>query len=49
MEGLFIPFYEECGFVRHHIVKNFFTDNYDYLIYECGVLLVDVVYLRREL
>ena len=30
---LTIPFYEKCGFVRHHIVKNFFTDNYDHPIY----------------
>ncbi len=46
---LTIPFYEECGFVRHHIVKNFFTDNYDHPIHECGVQLVDMVYLRRAL
>ena len=46
---LTIPFYEKCGFVRHHIVKNFFTDNYDHPIYECGVQLVDMVYLRRWL
>lgn len=46
---LTIPFYEKCGFVRSHRVKNFFTDNYDHPIYECGVRLVDMVYLRREL
>ena len=46
---LTIPFYEKCGFARHHIVKNFFTDNYDHPIYECGVQLVDMVYLRRVL
>ena len=44
-----IPFYESCGFCRHHLVKNFFTDHYDHPIYECGVKLVDMVYLRREL
>lgn len=44
-----IPFYESCGFRRHHLVKNFFTDHYDYPIYECGVQLVDMVYLQREL
>ena len=42
-----IPFYEKCGFVRSHIIPNFFTDNYDHPIYECGVQLVDMVYLRR--
>ena len=44
-----IPFYESCGFRRHHLVKNFFTDHYDYPIYECGARLVDMVYLQREL
>ena len=44
-----IPFYEACGFCRHHLVKNFFTDHYDHPIYECGVQLVDMVYLQRKL
>ena len=44
-----IPFYEACGFRRHHLIKNFFTDHYDHPIYECGVQLVDMVYLQREL
>ena len=44
-----IPFYESCGFRRHHLVKKFFTDHYDHPIYECGVHLVDMVYLQREL
>lgn len=44
-----IPFYEACGFRRHHLVKNFFIDHYDHPIYECGVRLVDMVYLQREL
>ena len=44
-----IPFYESCGFRRHHLVKNFFVDYYDRPIYECGVRLVDMVYLQREL
>ncbi len=44
-----IPFYESCGFRRHHLVKYFFTDNYDHPIYECGVQLVDMVYLQKEL
>ncbi len=46
---LTIPFYEKCGFVRSHIVSNFFTDNYDHPIYECGVQLVDMVYLQKTL
>lgn len=46
---LTVPFYEKCGFVRSHIVPNFFTENYDHPIYECGVQLVDMVYLCRPL
>ena len=46
---LTVPFYEKCGFVRSHYIKNFFTDNYDHPIFECGVQLVDMVYLRQEL
>ena len=44
---LTIPFYEKCGFVRSHKIPNFFTDNYDHPIYECGVQLIDMVYLQR--
>ncbi len=44
-----VPFYEKCGFTRSHIVKNFFTDNYSRPIYDGGVLLKDMVYLRREI
>lgn len=46
---LTIPFYEKCGFRRHHVVKNFFTDNYDHPIVEAGVRLVDMIYLRRAI
>lgn len=46
---LTVPFYEKCGFVRSHRVKDFFTDNYDHPIIEGGVLLRDMVYLRRAL
>ena len=46
---LTIPFYEKCGFVRSHIIPNFFTDNYDHPIFECGVQLIDMVYLKRPL
>lgn len=44
-----IPFYEKCGFIRSHRIKNFFTDHYDHPIYECGIQLVDMIYLRRKL
>ena len=46
---LTVPFYESCGFKRSHAVKNFFTDNYEHPIYECGVRLVDMVYFVKNL
>ena len=46
---LTIPFYENCGFVRSHKIENFFIDNYDHPIFECGIQLVDMIYLRRKL
>ena len=46
---LTVPFYEKCGFVRSHRIKNFFADHYDHPIYECGVQLVDMIYLQRLL
>ena len=46
---LTVPFYEKCDFIRSHSIKNFFIDNYDHPIYECGVQLVDMVYLRRKI
>lgn len=46
---LTVPFYENCGFTGSHVVKNFFTDNYDHPIYENGVQLVDMIYFRKEL
>lgn len=46
---LTVPFYEKCGFIRSHIIKNFFTNNYNHPIYECGIQLKDMVYLQRKL
>lgn len=46
---LTIPFYEKCGFVRSHSIPNFFIENYDHPIIECGVQLVDMVYLQKPL
>ena len=46
---LTIPFYGACGFQRSHVVKDFFIHNYDHPIYECGVQLVDMIYLQKEL
>lgn len=46
---LTISFYEKCGFVRSHIMKNFFVDHYDHPIVECGIQLIDMVYLQRKI
>ena len=46
---LTVPFYENCGFKRAHIVPNFFVENYDHPIYEDGVQLVDMVYFAKKL
>ena len=44
-----LDFYEKCGFIKSHIVKNFFVDNYDHPMYENGQQLVDMIYLKRQL
>lgn len=44
-----IRFYEKCGFQHSHKVVNFFTDNYDHQIFENGVQLVDMIYLKKAL
>lgn len=42
-----VGFYEHCGFIRSHTVPDFFTDHYDHPIYEDGILLRDMVYLKK--
>ncbi len=44
-----LGFYRSCGFTESHRVKNFFTDNYDHAMFEDGKLLIDMVYLKKEL
>lgn len=46
---LTVPFYEKCGFVRSHRIKDFFTKNYGHPIFECGVQLKDMIFFRRKL
>lgn len=46
---LTIPFYKKCGFIESHRISNFFIDNYENPIYECGSQLIDMVYLKKEL
>jgi ribosomal protein S18 acetylase RimI-like enzyme len=44
-----VSFYERCGFVKSHRIKNFFIDNYDHPMFDSGVQLVDMVYLKKTL
>ena len=46
---LTIPFYKKCGFKESYRVKNFFIENYDHPIFECGKQLVDMIYLEKLL
>lgn len=44
-----VGFYKSCGFEYSHRIENFFTDNYDHQMIEDGVLLKDMIYLKRNL
>mgnify|MGYP000725361405 CR=1 FL=1 len=44
-----LRFYEKNGFTISHRIKNYFTDNYDHPMFEDGVQLVDMVYLKKDL
>ncbi|MDR0796354.1 MAG: GNAT family N-acetyltransferase [Tannerella sp.] len=44
-----LSFYGSCGFERSHRIKSFFTDNYDHPMFEEGIQLIDMVYLKKEL
>ena len=43
-----LSFYRKCGFRESHRIPRFFTDNYDHPMFEDGIQLVDMVYLKRE-
>ena len=44
-----VGFYKSCGFEYSHRIENFFTDNYDHQMIEDGILLKDMVYLKRNI
>jgi len=44
-----LSFYKNCGFEISHQLKNYFTDNYDHPMFEDGIQLVDMVYLKKKL
>ena len=43
-----LTFYKNLGFTYSHTIKDFFIDNYDHEMFEDGVRLRDMVYLRME-
>lgn len=43
-----LRFYERCGFRISHRDENFFLDNYDHPMFEDGIQLRDMVYLRKD-
>ncbi len=42
-----LGFYHACGFTESHRLERFFTDNYRHPMFEDGIQLVDMVYLKR--
>lgn len=44
-----LGFYKKCGFMESHRIKNFFTDSVDHPMFEDGMQLVDMVYLKKDL
>jgi GNAT superfamily N-acetyltransferase len=44
-----LSFYESCGFIKSHSIKNFFTDNYDHPMFDGDIQLVDMIYLKKNL
>ena len=42
-----LSFYKSCGFTESHRVQNFFIDNYNHPMFEDGVQLIDMVYLKK--
>lgn len=44
-----VGFYQSCGFEFSHRIANFFTDNYGHQMFEDGVLLKDMIYLKRKI
>ena len=44
-----LSFYKNCGFEISYRVKNFFTDNYAHPIFENGIQLIDMIYLKKNL
>lgn len=44
-----IKFYQSCDFEYSHRIENFFIDNYGHVMIEEGIMLKDMVYLKRTI
>lgn len=44
-----IRFYEKNGYSRYAVRKNFFLENYSQPIYEEGIMLKDMILLKKEI
>lgn len=44
-----LPFYLSCGFEITARVRNYFVENYDFPIYECGKRLTDMLILEKKI
>ena len=44
-----ISFYKKFGFEYSHTIKDFFVDNYNHEIFEDGIQLKDMIYLKIDL
>jgi hypothetical protein len=43
-----LSFYKNIGFKYSHTIKDFFVKNYDHEMFENGIQLKDMIYLRME-
>ena len=43
-----VDFYRKCGIVESHVVEKFFEKNYDHPIFENGIRLSDMQYLKID-
>ena len=46
---LTVPFYEHCGFIFSHRIKDYILKHYDKPIFEAGIQLKDKVYFKKDL
>ncbi len=42
-----LDFYKSCGYSFSHRIPDFFTDNYDHPVIDGGIVLRDMVYMKK--